>query len=176
MFLIIPKKITVSSEFSQKQYLSAFQKNTYFMKETGVFKVSKLIKNNWDTQCYYGTRKDNKLTLFYHRPKKRDGGGIRFNGTVEKTKDGCQINGYIKQSWITYVLAVVWMAVFVLLSLLFLVDAPKNLFISLSLIIIGFFVFFWCGKRPKYIKAFLEVLGEKEPKPIDKREEEKGED
>ncbi|NLZ45575.1 MAG: hypothetical protein GX896_02680 [Clostridiales bacterium] len=162
MFLIIPKKVHINSEYTTKKYLSEFEKNTSKMREKGVFRVSKHIKSNWETPCYYGSRKENKITVFYHHPKKRDGGGARFNGQVLKTQSGCEIEGYIRQSAVTYILALVWTIIFALFSLVFLVDGSKNAILTLSLLVIGIFIFFWSGNKPKHIKAYLEVLGEKE--------------
>lgn len=162
MFFIFPKKIVIKSELSQKEFLMKFQENTYIVKETGLFKINRILKNNWATDCYYGTRRENAFTVFHHRPLKRDGGGIRFNGVAAETKDGLVIAGYLRHGIFTYLFSLAWLLVMLLVTAAALVDKPVYALLTLGILIAGLMICYSGAFDAKRLRAYVEILAQRD--------------
>lgn len=158
MLAVFPKKVVINSPLSSKEFLSSFNHKVRSTKETGIFKVNRLIKNNWASDMYYGSRRENAFTLFHHRPCKRDGGGVRFNGVVVDNENGCVVAGYIRHSLMTYAVALVWTVILAMAAVVMLVEEPSSVFLPLLLIVLGNFLLFRDSGNTKPLKAFVKEI------------------
>lgn len=161
MLRIIPKKLTFESQMSAKHFLQKLNGCIYSPKETGLFKVSKIIKSHFCEDFFYGSRRENAFTVFHHRFKKRDGGGVRFNGVVIDTESGCKIQGYLRQGIASYIFGILWVIFTFMITVVTVVENPPYALLSLGLMIVGIFVSFWDYGNSKRIKEFFENLCEK---------------
>lgn len=164
MLVLFPKKIKLSSGLSKKELLKKLSRNMDSHNEKGILKVNKLIKKRFNEDLFYGSRRENAFTLFHHRPFKRDGGGVRFNGVVVDSQNGCMLAGYIRHSLLSYVFGTVWCVLLFMISVVLLVENPPYCLLTLGLMIAGIFIIWGDSKNTKYLRAFLEALCETEDK------------
>lgn len=162
MAVFFPKKALFSSNLSAKVFLQKLTDNIYIPKETGLFKVNKTIRAVWSDEAFYGTRRQNAFALFYHKPFKRDGGGVRFNGVVVDTENGCKIGGYIRHGFFSYLFSAMWTLLFLMVSVVLLVENPVSCVASLGLMTAGNILIFSGSKNAKQLMAFIEDLCENE--------------
>lgn len=162
MALLFPKKVVFDSTLNAKDFLKKLNENIYIPKETGLFKVSKIIKRNWSVDLYYGSRRQNAFTVFHHRPFKRDGGSVRFNGVVMDTDKGCKVGGYLRHGIISYAFSLIWSVLWLMISVVLLVENPVGCLVSLGLMTLGNMLIFSGGKNAEYLKVFVETLCENE--------------
>lgn len=161
MLAIIPKRLNFESELCAKDFLEKLNNNIYIPKETGLFKVSRIIKNHYYEDMFYGSRRENAFTVFHHNPKKRDGGGVRFNGVVIDTEKGCKVAGYLRHGLFTYVFAVLWVVLLFMITVVLIVEDPPLAVATIVLMVVGFLLMFW-DKSSKRLKLFMENLCENE--------------
>lgn len=162
MALFFPKKVECDSTLDAKDFLRKLTDNIYMPKETGLFKISKIIKRNWSVDLYYGSRRQNAFTVFHHRPFKRDGGSVRFNGVVVDTDKGCKVGGFLRHGIVSYVFSLIWTILLFMVTVILLVENPVGCIVSLGLMTLGNMLIFSGGKNAKYLKVFIETLCENE--------------
>ncbi|MBE6837086.1 MAG: hypothetical protein E7509_03700 [Ruminococcus sp.] len=160
MAVFFPKRVELDSTLTSKDFLRKLTDNIYVPQETGLFKINKIVRKNWSTDLYYGNRRQNAFTLFHHRPFKRDGGGVRFNGVVVDTDKGCKVGGYIRHGIVSYLFSAVWTVLLLMITVVLLVENPVGCIATLGLVILGNILIFSGSKNVKYLKAFLETLCE----------------
>ena len=173
MPFIIPKKLVINSNKTQAQFLTALNERLYIPKEKGIFKVNKFIKANYFAEVFYGSVRDNAFTVQLHRPRKYDGGGVRFNGVAVKTNNGLVIAGYLRQAISAYVAAVLSTVLLLLAGMVLFVENPLYGLLCAALIFIFNGLIFSGRKNAREIEAFLrELAGEtKKSDEINKKEE-----
>ena len=124
--------------------------------------MSRIIKNQFYEGIVYGNSRENAFNVFHHNPKKRDGGGVRFNGVVIDTENGCKVAGYLRHGIFTYVFAVLWIVLLFMITVVLLVEDPSYSLVSIGLLIVG--VVLMCDdiKNAKRKRLFMENLCEHE--------------
>lgn len=160
MLKIIPKKLSFESNCSAKNFLQTLNECTYSPKETGLFKVNKIIKNHFSEDFFYGSRRENTFTVYHHNVKKRDGGGVRFNGVVIDTDNGCKIQGYLRQGISAYLFCLVWVVLTFMITVVLVVENPPYALLSLAFMLVGIFAGFWDYGNSKKIEDFFKNLCE----------------
>lgn len=158
MIFLLPRKLEMSLKISAEDFLKELQNNIYIPTETGVFRINRIIRNHFADDIFYGSRRQNAFTVFHHRPFKNDGGGVRFNGVVINTADGCKVKGYIRHGLLAYVVAAVWVLILLMVSVVvFVENTPYTLF-PLGFAVLGIFVIFRDFGNAKRLRAFIEKL------------------
>lgn len=172
MAIFFPKRVEFDSTLCAKDYLKKLTDNIYIPRETGLFKVNKIIRKNWSVDMYYGNRRQNAFTVFHHKPLKRDGGGVRFNGVVVDTDSGCKVGGYIRHGIFAYIFSLVWTVLLLMVTVVLLVENPYGCIASLLLMTLGNMLIFSGGKNAEYLAAFVKTLCENEENEenLDKKE------
>ena len=161
MISLIPKRVEITSSLSRKDFLKKLCDGICLTEETGLFKVNKFLKVNWENDVFYGSTRENAFTVFHHSKRKHDGGGVRFNGVVVDTADGCKTVGYIRHGIFTYLFSLVWTVILLMASVVFLVKDPPQAAASLILLTAGNFLVLCDRKNAKALEEFAKGLSEK---------------
>lgn len=160
MLALIPKKLEFESSLSAKEFLEKVNRCLYYPKETGLFKIGNFTRNHFSEDLFYGSRRENAFTVFHHSPKKRDGGGVRFNGVVIDTENGCKVAGYIRHSIWAYLFSLAWLLVTFMITVVVLVESPKYTLVSLVFMLLGGYLALRDCGNSKRLREFLENLCE----------------
>ncbi len=162
MPFLIPKKLVVKSPLSKSRFLTKLNERLYFPKERGIFKVNKLLKNQWFSEVFYGSVRENAFTVFMHRPRKYDGGGVRFNGVAVDTNNGLVVAGYLRQSISAYITGFVVTALLLMAGIVLYVENPMYGLLCLLLLVIFDLLIFSGRKNASAIEAFIKELARSE--------------
>lgn len=103
---LIPEKYAVCTSLSKKKLVKRLRGDLVEYKPSmNVLSTSKFMRLNREKSVYYGRVVGDRVQIFYHRAKKRDGGSTGFFGRIEETADGCQLVGKFRKPLYAYVSA-----------------------------------------------------------------------
>lgn len=160
MFLLIPKKVRIETSMTPKQCREKLNRDLEtYSRKSGFLSASQFIKSHKLESCYFGSSNaSGKVRIFYHRAKKYDGSSAGFFGTISKRTDGkgAVIEGKIRRSVSTVIVAVVWFLSTLLFTLGFLGMRTYDGAVIMGLLcIFGTAAVAYDGSQ-KYVRDYLE--------------------
>ena len=158
MFSIIPSSYEFETSLTPKQVAKKLNQDLIEYRPTiNVMAMGRFMRKHRFESCYYGCRTGQyEFRVFHHSAKKRDGGATGFYGRIEQSENGSVIKGKFRKPVFTYVVAVLWTIVTLLLALiLFAVGEKIGALCFLGILIAGIVIMFLDNKKP-IIKAYLD--------------------
>lgn len=154
MFIVFPKKYSFSATAAPDKVI-----------KTAAEKIPKLnfneLRKEWlMTPVFYGTVKDQKITVHHHAAKKRDLDSIYFSGTVKPDKDGSVIEGKFQRSVKNTVMAAIIMILWLLITAACFTQNIIAGFVCCALTLLCFWLFFWDEGKIEIIKTYLDSIAE----------------
>lgn len=158
MFTVFSKKHSFKVATDEENFKAAFSE-----------KVPKLnfneLRKQWlMTPVFYGTLKENKITVHHHAAKKRDLDGVFFSGEIKPDDGGVMIDGKFKRSTKNTVMAAVITVLWLLITV---ACFTQNLIAGFACVIITalcVYLFYWDEGKAEIIKAYLEELADEAQK------------
>ena len=155
----MPEKYTVDSVLPKKKVLKKIKGElTEYRPSMNVLSVSKFMRNHRDESIYYGRVSGDKVQIFYHKAKKRDGGSTGFYGTVTEEDGGCTITGSFRKPLSAYISAGIFLLASIFCALgTYAAGSKEGALVFLGIGIAGAFVMLYDNHK-KYLKKYLEKL------------------
>lgn len=103
---LIPERITVSTSLSRKKLVKRLKSDLIEYKPSmNVLSTAKFMRLHREKSIYYGRCSGDRVQIFYHRAKKRDGGSTGFYGRIVEGERGCELTGSLRKPLYSYVSA-----------------------------------------------------------------------
>ena len=155
----MPEKYTVNTTLTKKKLIKRINGGiTEYRPSMNVLSVSRFMRKHREESIYYGKCSGDKVQIFYHKAKKRDGGSTGFFGQITENDSGCEISGTFRKPLSAYISA----GIFLLASLFCALgtyaagsNAGALVFVGVGLT--GVFVMLYDNHK-KYLIKYLEKL------------------
>ncbi|MBO5448003.1 MAG: hypothetical protein J5994_01620 [Ruminococcus sp.] len=162
MLLFFPKKYKFETSLSPKKVMRKLEGDLIeYRPSMNVLSTSKLIKKYWTDSIYYGRHSSDRFEVYYHRPKRRDGGGTGFYGRVEKTENGSMIKGVFRKPIYAYIFWGLWTLVMLACALgTYAAGEKTGALIILGIAAAGSLIVFWDSSLAmicSYLDGFPEA-------------------
>lgn len=103
---LIPEKYTVTTSLGKKKLIKRLRGDLVEYKPSmNMLSTSKFMRQHRDKSVYYGRCSGDRVQIFYHRARHRDGGSTGFFGRIEETDCGCRLTGTFRKPVYAYVSA-----------------------------------------------------------------------
>ena len=163
--VLIPEQYTAEISLSKKKLVKRLKGDLVEYKPSmNVLSTSRFMRIHRDKSIYYGRCSGDKVQIFFHRAKRRDGGSTGFFGRIEETGSGCRLTGRFRKPMYAYILAGLLVLACVLCALgTYAGGSAKGAAIFLLLGVVGGFLMLFDNHKAK-LKKYLRGLPKTESK------------
>lgn len=154
--------------FFRKKYSFTADATAVDFKKLFTQKVPRLnyneLRKQWiQTPVYYGTLKNNEITIHYHAARKRDLDAVYYDGKITETDGGVRVDGSFRRSTKNTIMAAVITVVWVLIAIVcFTQNIYAGLF-SVAALALCVYLFYWDEGKQGIIEMHIgEIVKEAE--------------
>lgn len=152
MFIVFPKKYSFFVKCSEERFKQKCRE-----------KVPKLnfneLRKQWlMTPVFYGTFKDQKLTIHHHSARKRDLDSVYFSGVVKPSSDGVSVEGKFQRSAKNTVMAVSILVLWIIITVCCFTQNIIGGVVCVALTALCFWLFFWDEGKTDIIKTYISSI------------------
>ena len=110
------------------------------------------------TPVFYGTVKDNRLTVHHHAARKRDLDSVYFSGAIKPSMQGVTVEGRFQRSAKNTVMAIAILILWVIITVCCFTQNVFGGFVCVALTSLCFWLFFWDEGKIDIIKSYLDSI------------------
>lgn len=160
---VIPKRFEIKSKLPPKKLLGKIKGGTVeYTPSINILSVSRFMRMHKTESVYYGVCTKEKIQLFYHLAKKRDGGSTGFYGRVEEDGKGSKLVGYFRKPVYAYVVSAVFLIVCLLCALgTYAAGSSQGALVFLGVGLVGTVVMLW-DMHEVFLRNYLSSFDETE--------------
>lgn len=160
---VIPKKFVCKSSLPPKKLLSKIKGGTVeYTPSANILSVSRFMRMHKTETVYYGSCTKEKIQLFYHMAKKRDGSSTGFYGKIVEDGKGSRLEGCFRKPVYAYVISLLFLLVCLLCALgTYAAGSQQGAVVFLGVGLVGTVVMLW-DRHEVFLRNYLSTFSDEE--------------